>query len=154
PVVGTGAIEPNETFTVLLSNPSHGFINRGLGTGTIVNTNTAGTFMLTSATYSGDQSAGSITATVIRFGGNAGGVTVDFATANGTAIAGPAIAGTDYTPESGTLTFGPGQTTANITIPLTPTAQVKPPETFTLTLGNPTLGSTLGPPSSATLTIT
>src|SRR5262249_55085613 len=128
-VLGDGVIEPDETFNVTLSNPSHGFISRGLGTGTILNDDAAGTFMLTSATYSADQSAGSITATVIRFGGNAGGVTVDFATANGTALA-----GVDYLPQAGTLTFATGQTTASITIPLVPTGQVKPPLTFTLAL--------------------
>src|SRR2546425_10017387 len=50
---------------------------------------------------------------VIRVGGAAGTVTVDFATSNGTATA-----GLDYLATNGTLTFGPGQTNSYFFITL------------------------------------
>ncbi len=60
-------------------------------------------------------------------------VTVDYATADATAVA-----GTDYTPKSGTLTFPPGTTTQAVSVPVlvnpNPTAAHR---SFTLALSNP-----------------
>jgi hypothetical protein len=86
-------------------------------------------------------------------------VTVDYATADGTAIA-----GSDYTATNGTLTFigntnnggpGTGQTSKTVQIPLTQDPDAEDPETLTLTLSNPLPGasSILGAPASATVTI-
>ena len=55
----------------------------------------------------------SLTVTVLRTGGTAGNLTVDYATADGTAIAGQ-----DYTSTSGTLTFSAGETSKTIQIPI------------------------------------
>ncbi len=52
--------------------------------------------------------------TVLRKGGSAGSLTVDYATTDGTATAGQ-----DYTATSGTLTFSGGETSKNIQIPIT-----------------------------------
>ncbi|WP_048860126.1 cellulose binding domain-containing protein, partial [Acidisphaera rubrifaciens] len=62
-------------------------------------------------------------------------VTVAYATADGTAHA-----GTDYTAESGTLTFAPGTTTQQVSVPTQPGAAGT--ETFTLALSNPS-GATI-----------
>jgi hypothetical protein len=59
-------------------------------------------------------------------------LTVNYATADGTAIA-----GTNYTATSGTLTFGPGVTSATIDVPLLDSGSQTSPLTFTLTLSNP-----------------
>ncbi len=56
-------------------------------------------------------------------------VTVNYATANGTATA-----GTDYTAESGTLTFAPGTTTQTIAVPITADTAAKPNLTFQVNL--------------------
>src|SRR5581483_10997514 len=60
-------------------------------------------------------------------------VTVDYATANGSATA-PA----DYAATSGTLTFSPGQTAKQIVVAVTGDTTVETTETFTVALSNPT----------------
>ncbi|HEX2060294.1 MAG TPA: Calx-beta domain-containing protein, partial [Thermoanaerobaculia bacterium] len=86
------------------------------------------------------------TIVVTRTGGSDGTVTVNYATANGTAVA-----PLDYTATSGTLTFGPGVTEQTIVVPIANDAVPEANETFTVTLSGPTGGATLG---VATTTIT
>ena len=64
-------------------------------------------------------------------------VTVEFASADGTAT----IAGDDYTAISGTLTFAPGQTTRTVTASVTGDTTIEPSETFFVNLANPSGGS-------------
>ena len=59
-------------------------------------------------------------------------VTVDFATANGTAMA-----PSDYQSASGTLTFTTGQTTKTIAVTINGDQSFEPDETFTVNLTNP-----------------
>ena len=58
-------------------------------------------------------------------------VTVDYATSNGTAVA-----GSDYTAKSGTLTFAAGQTSKDIEVALADDSISEADEDFTLTLNN------------------
>ena len=58
-------------------------------------------------------------------------VTVDYATADGTATA-----GADYTASSGTLTFGPGETTKTVSVAVMEDETSDSSETFTLQLSN------------------
>ena len=60
-------------------------------------------------------------------------VTVQFATANGTATS-----GSDYQTFSGTLTFNPGETSKTITVRVRGDTVVEPNETFFVNLSNPT----------------
>lgn len=60
-------------------------------------------------------------------------VTVDYATADGTATA-----GSDYVATSGTLTFAPGVASQTITVNVTGDTTVEPNETFFVNLSNPT----------------
>ena len=62
-------------------------------------------------------------------------VSVDFATANGTARAGNSVP-FDYTGRTGTLTFSPGQTTRNIAVVVRGDLYSETDETFTLNLSN------------------
>ena len=64
---------------------------------------------------------------------SAGAVTVDYATADGTATA-----GADYTATSGTLTFAAGETAKTVSVPVLDDAIDEGSETFTLTLSNAT----------------
>ena len=75
-------------------------------------------------------------------------ITVQYATANGTAIA-----GSDYTSTSGTLTFNPGVTSQLINIPILNDAINEANETFTLTLSSST-NANLGTTKTVTTTIT
>jgi hypothetical protein len=109
----------------------------------------AGQVQFASATYSGDENAGSLTITVSRTGGTAGGVTVQYATVDGTAQA-----GRDYTAASGTLTFGLGETSKMFTVPVLDNGLVTLDGlTVNLTLSQPGGGATLGAPATAVLTI-
>src|SRR5262249_43437992 len=60
-------------------------------------------------------------------------VTVDFATNDGTATAGP-----DYQARSGTLTFNPGETTKTITVQVTGARVGEPDESFFVNLASAT----------------
>jgi hypothetical protein len=75
-------------------------------------------------------------------------VSVDFATADGTATA----AGGDYTPTSGTLNFAAGQTLQTISVPVFGNGDTSD-ENFTVTLSN-AVNSVLGATVTATGTIT
>lgn len=101
-----------------------------------------------SASYSVEQTAGSVAITVTRQGDPSAATTVQYATSNGTAVA-----GRDYTAVSGALTFNPLDTTQTFTVPIfsAPTSQGG---TVTLTLSQPSAGTLLGTPSTAVLTIT
>ena len=65
-------------------------------------------------------------------------VTVDYATSDGTATA-----GTDYTAQSGTLTFSPGETAKTISVPIANDSVDDDRETVTLTLSNPSTGAAI-----------
>lgn len=75
-------------------------------------------------------------------------VTVRYATANGTAVA-----GSDYTATSDTLTFNPGETSQAINVPITGDTTIEPNETFTVTLTLP-VNATLGAIPRHSYTIT
>ena len=154
-VFGDFIIENDEQFTVTLQNPSNATIaaGQGTGTGTIINDDSNGKLQFSSATYSVNEDAGNIVITVNRVEGATSNVTVDFATSNGTAVA-----GSDYTATSGTLSFVQGETSKSFSIPITFDNIVEGDETINLTLSN--LGgtpfpsnATLGNPITAVVTI-
>src|SRR5262249_35639328 len=68
---------------------------------TIHNTDGGGTVQFDRASYVVNEDAGYATITVTRSGGDAGGVTVAYATSDNSAEG-----GTNYSPQSGTLMFG------------------------------------------------
>ena len=107
-----------------------------------------GNIQFGSPTYGVGENGGMANITVSRTDGSAGGVTVSYTTGDGTASA-----GSDYTQTSGTLTFGPGESTAEFTIPITDDAAEEGDETVNLRLENPSSGATLGPVATAVLTI-
>jgi hypothetical protein len=82
-------------------------------------------------------------------------VTVDYATANGTAVGGAACdqPGVDYVSTSGALNFADGEAGKNISIELCAGDSSEPAETVNLTLSNPTGGAVIGTPGTATVTI-
>jgi hypothetical protein len=103
---------------------------------------------VTIADISVNEDAGTATLTATLSAAPAATTTVDYATADGTAIA-----GSDYTASSGTLTFGPSVTTQTFDVPITDdTADEPTPESFTVTLSSPS-NAALGSPSTATVSI-
>ncbi len=84
-----------------------------------------------SGNYSVTEGAGSATITVILNAPSPVPVTVNYATANGTAIA-----GSDYTASSGTLTFPPNVTSQSFTVPIVIDGVAEANETVNLSLSN------------------
>ncbi|HWE02698.1 MAG TPA: Calx-beta domain-containing protein [Tepidisphaeraceae bacterium] len=106
--------------------------------------------------YSANENQGTTTITVNRTGSTVGAVSVNYATSDGTAVA-----GTDYTATSGTLNFSDGQSTATFTIPLLNVNNGAGTKSLNLTLSNPSFYASLGyatdtpaPQATAVLTIT
>jgi hypothetical protein len=100
------------------------------------------------ATSSVMENAGAATVWVIRTNGLNDAVSVDYFTSNGTAIA-----GSDYTAATGTVSFGHGVASNSFSVPITEDAIFEHDETLNLFLNNPGGGARLGSVTSAVLTI-
>jgi hypothetical protein len=108
-----------------------------------------GVFAFGTTTYTVNENAGTITIPVYRFGGSQGGVTVDY---NASDIS--TQGSSDYTNGSGTLTFADGVQMQNIVINIVNDNIAELPESFSVSLGNPTNGSNLnGNRTTATVNI-
>ncbi len=109
-----------------------------------------GSLQLSASSYGIGQAAGIVSVTVNRTGGSSGAVSVTYATANGTAVA-----GTDFTAGSGTLTWASGDAASkSFSVPIINLTPFSGNKAFTVELSGPTGGATLGSPSSAGITIT
>jgi len=140
PILNDGVKEPNKTFRVTLSNPRGGAV---LGSGTtatvtIVDNDPGVSFELSS--YPVWENAGNVALIVLRGNDVAlGPITVDYATADLTAVA-----GVDYQAVSNTLAFGQNETMKTIIIPILRDVLVTNDRRFRVTLSNPTGGAALG----------
>jgi hypothetical protein len=143
--------EADETITLTLSNPTGG---AGLGevsdaTVTILDDDGPGVLQFSAPTFTVNENGGAAVLTVSRTRGSVGTVTVEYAATSGTAVA-----GSDFTDATGTVTFAPGETSKTITIPIVDDGLDETfHETATFTLRNPTGGATLGSQASTVLTI-
>ena len=145
-IVNDTVVEGTETFTVSLSAPTGAVV--GLNTPyTVTITDDDTTVGLAAATASVLESAGNAVLNVVRTGVTNSVVTVNYATANGTALA-----GSDYTNTTGTVTFNAGETNKTISVPVVADSLIEGKETFTLTLSNPT-NALLGTVTSSVITI-
>ena len=109
----------------------------------------AGSVAFSDSSYTTAQSTGLLTVTVNRTDGSRD-VTVGYATADGTAIA-----GTQYTARNGTLTWASGDSAPKtISLPITNATPNSTATAFTISLSSPTNGLTLGTLSTATVNIT
>ncbi|NLS76209.1 MAG: S8 family serine peptidase [Chloroflexi bacterium] len=97
--------------------------------------------------YAQDEGAGPAIVQVVMSEPAARAVTVAYATTDGSALAGQ-----DYTSASGTLTFAPGETVAELAVPLLDDNRDEPDQELWVTLSDPVNGR-LGAPAAASLTI-
>jgi hypothetical protein len=147
-VIGNTYLEPNKTFYLNLSSPSNVTLARSQATGTILNDDTVpGLSVGDVSVTEGNAGIATATFTVTLTASVSQTVTVNYATANGTAT----TAGGDYQAASGTLTFAPGQTSQTVSILVNGDTLNEANETFYLNLSNP-VGATLAR-GSATGTI-
>jgi subtilisin family serine protease len=131
-VNGDTSVEPNETFSVNLSNPTNATTGDSQGVGTIRNDDGALSITDVSVTE-GNSGTVNATFTVSLTTASVLPVTVTYATADGAAVA-----GSDYVTTTGTLTFAPGETSKTITVAVIGDTAGEPDESFLVNLSNPT----------------
>jgi hypothetical protein len=146
-IVNDALIEGDETFSLTLSNPTNATLGAPASADITIVDDDQPQVQFSSATYTTDESAGTALITVTLKQPAPDAVTVHYATGDGTAIA-----GSDYTPVSGTLTFTPGLTTATFGVPIINDIRFESIEMLSLTLSTPT-NATLGAVAQATLSI-
>lgn len=132
-VNGDTVSEPDETFSVNLSNPSGGAFSDNQGVGTIVD-DEAHIYIDDVSTAEGNSGTTEIDFTVTLSVASEVPVTVDFATADDSAT----TADGDYVAASGTVTFAPGETSQTITVQVNGDMIVEPDEQFVVNLSNAT----------------
>lgn len=136
-VNGDSTSEPDETFSVALTDPSHAHILAGAGTGTILNDDPLPSISLDSvAAAEGNSGTTAFVFTVSLSNPSSQAITVDFATGGGTATA-----GTDYVSTSGTLTIPAGNLSGSFTVLVNGDTTDEFDETFDVVLSNPIGGT-------------
>ena len=122
-------------------------------------TQTASSVQFSQPTFGITEGTSTLNVGVTRTGDTSSVATVNYATTdtaganNCTVNNGAASSRCDYLTTIGTLTFAAGETAKTIPIPIIDDVYAEGPETFSIGLSNAT-GTTLGAPSTATVTIT
>jgi len=143
PILRDLVAEPTEAFSLQLSSPSGATLTRAVAVGTIKDDDGTSPPPTPSATIGNvsvqEGNSGMTTArfTVTLSAAATGPVSIVYSTANGTAIA-----GSDYTATSGTLSFAAGETSKTIDVPILGDTQVETDETFLVRLTSAT-GATI-----------
>jgi hypothetical protein len=157
PIMTAKPFVGKKSFQVQLSNPSvaaqvatpNTAAVTIAGDGTTAPPASVSSLQLSASSYSVSQSSGTATVTVMRTGVSSGAVGVAYATSNGTAVA-----GTDYTTASGTLSWASGDTTSkSFSIPIRNSAPFTGNKSFNVTLSGPSGGAALKSPSNASVSI-
>ena len=124
--------EPDEIFSVDLTNAVNATIADPQGIGTITNDDPVPSISINDVTVREPDHRGTTASAVftVRLSNpSQQTVLVQFATADGTATA-----GSDYVPTAGTLRFAPGETTQSITVTVIGNPRREPTETFVVNL--------------------
>lgn len=151
PINDNNTVDGNRTFKIVLGTPQSAgpYVTNSPALGftssadvTIVDNDFArGTIGFATAIYSVNENVGTANITVTRTNGSVGRVTVQYATSNGSAVAG---VGGDYDATTDTLTFESGQTTKTFPITIRNDTASEFEETVNLRLFNVTGGASLG----------
>ncbi len=111
-LLGDTAIEANETFNLVLGTPGGATIADGLGLGTIQNDDVLPSLSIADAQVAEGSSGTKLMVFTVTLSAPAQGpVTVAYTTRDGTALA-----GSDYTAQSGSLNFAAGETSKTIAV--------------------------------------
>jgi hypothetical protein len=121
--------EYDETFTVKLFEPVNATLGNAQGSGTILNNDPPPPPSISIGDADACESEGKMTFPITLSGPSGLDVSVDYATADGTAIAGE-----DYIPIGGTLSIPAGMTSGQIEVEVLLDGLTENPETFTLNL--------------------
>lgn len=128
-VIDDNLDEPDESFSVGLSNANNAGLADATASGTIRDNDSQPALSINDA--SADEGDGTMSFTVSLSKVSGKQVKVDFSTANGSARA-----SSDFTDKSGTLTFSPGNTSQKITISIIDDGDDEDDEDFTVELSN------------------
>ena len=137
-VNGDTNVESNETFFVNLTNVTGATVADSQGQGTILNDDSPILSINSVSITEGNAGTTNATFTVTLLPVSNQIVTVQYATADGTAKS-----TSDYQSSSGTLTFNPGDTTKPIDIPVNGDLLVEQDEVFTVSLSNPSANASI-----------
>ncbi len=108
-----------------------------------------GQFQFSASSFTASETNTTAQFTILRTGGSEGAVSVDFSTADGTAVA-----DLDYVPTEGTLEFADGETNVTFTFEIIDDQIFETNETVRLVLSNPQGGATIGAGSNAVMILT
>src|SRR5262245_15963232 len=133
-VIGDRVSEATETYYVNLGSPANAAIVDAQGVGTVLDDEPR-VSINDVTTKEGNSGLTAFAFTVSLSVAYDVPVTVDYATADGTATA-----GSDYQAASETLTFAPGETSKTITVLVNGDRVAEPNETFLVNLSNPNYG--------------
>lgn len=115
PIIGDTSDESDETFFINLSNPANAAILDGQAVGTIIDNDGLPSLTISDQTVlEGNSGATNAIFNVTLSPAGSSIVTVNYATVNGTAVA-----GSDYTAVANNLTFAIGETSKQIIVPIT-----------------------------------
>jgi hypothetical protein len=146
-VNGDSAFEQDETFVVNLSGATNATITTAQGVATILNDDTQPSLSVNSVSVTeGNTSGVAATFTASLSAPSFQTVTVNYATANGSATA-----GSDYTATSATLTFDPGTTSRTFTVTTLGDTTPEADETFLVNLSSPTNATISGAQGTGTI---
>jgi len=138
PVLGDTRDEIDEQFFVNLTSTTFGQITDSQAIGTIQDDDPAPTLTINDVSKNeGNSTTTSFIFTVTLSAASGKTVSVNFATANGTAT----TADGDYVAKSGTIFFSPGQTTATITVQVRGGRSKEPNEAFFVNLSGASNGT-------------
>jgi hypothetical protein len=157
PITGDTTIEPDETFSLTLSNATNvSFISNPTLVVTIANDDA--TMQFNNTAFSVNESAGFVNVTVTRVGDLSKSATVMFSSTDTAGLQNCLIANgkaserCDYGTVVGRLQFGVNETSKTFTIPIVNDALVEGDEKLTVNLGAAS-GGLVSNPSAATITI-
>ncbi len=149
PIIQDTLVEGNESFTLTLANPQGGATLTTNNVATLTILDDENSVSLSNATVTVSEGIGNVVVTLVRSGVLTSPVTVNFATADGTALA-----GSDYRATNGTVTIPANVNSKTISIPIINDTVVENDETFTFTISNPQGGGAqLGGNATETITI-
>lgn len=142
--------EPDQNFTIMLSNPSSNAIIGSPGTATITikDDDSAPSIAFQSQSYNVSEGCGLATINITLSAPSEVPIGVSYSTANGTALA-----GINYTQASGAIQFASGATVASFYVPIIDNYVITGNSLFNVSLSNPTGGASLGSPTKTTVNI-
>jgi hypothetical protein len=147
-VLGDAASPPSRGFDVVLSGPAGNAVVGPRDAATVDVRNNQSVVQFSQGTYTVSADAGTATLTLTRVGNTTLPVTLDFATADGTALD-----GRDYTGGGGTVSFGANQVSKTISVPVLVNADGAPAVTFSVHLANPSAAGVIGATDDADVTV-